>query len=178
MDVTRIYGMGGRARRLSVALAAAAAALLAVVSAPAGSATPSPRRVVARVHGIELIALHTQGTFSGYTTGGLSGGWLAIVDHTPLDPNARITGGSFSLATSLDQLGHPLAARIERGAITMTNPGTSCTNQTFKVTGNLTGVHGYKTGAFSLTLTHFRHDILGTCLSYFATTNGTLTLTP
>jgi hypothetical protein len=165
---------GGRARRLLVALVAAA--LLAVVPAPAGSATASPRRVVAKVHGIELIARHTQGTFSGYTTGGLSGGWLAIVDHTPLDPNARITGGSFSLATSLDQLGHPLTARIERGAITMTNPGTRCTKQTFKVTGNLTGLHGYRTGAFTLTLTHFRHEILGTCLSYFATTNGTLTL--
>jgi hypothetical protein len=175
--VTRIGAWRGvRTRRFLVALAAAA--LLAVVSAQAGSATASPRRVVARVHGIELIALHTQGTFSGYTTGGLSGGWLAIVDHTPLDPNARITGGSFSLATSLDQLGHPLAARIERGAITMTNPGTRCTNQTFKVTGNLTGLHGYRKGAFSLTLTHFRRDILGTCLSYFATTNGTLTLTP
>ena len=167
---------GGRARLLLVIFAAAV--LLAVVSAPAGSATASPRRVVARVHGIELIARHTQGTFSGYASGGLSGGWLAVVNHTPLDPNARITGGSFSLATSLDQLGDPLAARIERGAITMTNPGTRCTNQTFKVTGNLAGLRGYKRGAFSLTLTHFRHDILGTCLSYFATTNGTLTLTP
>ncbi len=175
--MTRIEAWtGGWARRLLVAVAAAA--LLAVVSAPAGSATASPRRVVARVHGIELIARHTQGTFSGYATGGLSGGWLAVVDHTPLDPNARITGGSFSLATSLDQLGHPLAARIERGAITMTNAGRRCTNQTFTVTGNLTGLHGYRTGAFSLTLTHWRHDILGTCLSYFATTDGTLTLTP
>jgi len=156
----------------------AAAALLAVVSATAGSATAAPRRVVARVHGVELIARHTQGTFSGYVTGGLSGGWLAIVNHTPLNPNARITSGTFSLAASLGQFGHPLAARIDRGSIRMTTPGAHCTNQTFMVTGHLTRLDSYSKGAFTLTLTHFRHDILGTCLSYFATVNGTLKLTP
>ena len=124
-----------------------------------------------------MIARHTQGTFAGYTTGGLTGGWLAVVDHTPLNPNARITGGSFSLARSLDQLDHSLEARIESGAIRMTTPGARCTNQTFKVTGRLTRLDGYRAAAFSLTLTHWRHDILGTCVSYFATTTGTLTLT-
>jgi hypothetical protein len=163
-----------RTRRVLAALTATA--LLAILWASAGTATASVRPVVARVHGIELIAKRTQGTFSGYTTGGITGGWLAVVDHTPLDPNARITSGTFSFATSLGQLEHPLAARIERGSITMTTPGAHCTNQTFRVTGHLTRLNGYRTGAFALTLTHFRHDILGTCLSYFATTTGTLTL--
>jgi hypothetical protein len=159
-------------------VALAATVLFAILSAGrAGTAGAGLRRVVARVHGIELIARHTQGTFSGYTTGGLSGGWLAVVHHTPLDPNARITGGSFSFAASLDQLGHPLAARIKRGAIRVTNPGVHCTNQTFTVTGSLGHLDGYRAGAFSLTLTHWRHNIFGACLSYFATTDGTLTLT-
>jgi hypothetical protein len=128
--------------------------------------------VVATVHGIELIAHHTQGTFSGYTTGGLRAGWLATVKHTPLNPNARITGGTFTLATSLNQLDHPLSAEISRGTITNTNPGANCSNQTFKVTGSLAPFNHYRTGTFSLTLTHWRHNLLGICLSYFATTQG------
>jgi hypothetical protein len=163
------------ATRLLIALAAVA--LLAVMTVASAEAAPSGRRVVARVHGIELIARHTQATFSGYATGGLSGGWLAVVDHTPLDPGARITGGKFSFVRSLNQLNHPFATSIERGAITMTNPGAHCTNQTFKVTGDLGHVDAYRTGAFALTLTHWRHSILGACISYFATTDGTLTLT-
>lgn len=160
-------------------VALAALSLIAILPAQAaGTTTASLRPVVVRVHGVEVIARRTQGTFAGYTTGALAGGWLAVVDHTPLDPNARITGGSFSLARSLDQLDHPLTARIERGAIRMTIPGAHCTNQTFEVSGQLTRFAGYRAAAFSLTLTHWRHDILGTCLTYFATTAGTLALTP
>jgi hypothetical protein len=166
----------GKATRALVALTATA--LLAVLSvASTGAANASPRPIIATVHGIELVAEHTQGTFSGYTSGGLTGGWLATVNHTPLDPNARITGGTFTLVTKLDQLEHPLTARIGHGSITMTNPGANCTNQTFTVTGNLTHLTGNRTGSFSLTLTHWRHNLLGTCLSYFATTSGSLTLT-
>ena len=153
-------------------------ALLAVVAiASSGTATASPRPVVASVHGIELIAHHTQGTFGGYTSGGLSAGWLAIVNHTPLNPNAHITGGSFTLITKTSGLNHPITAQINHGTITNTNPGANCTNQTYAVTGTLNHITGNHTGTFSLTLTHWRHNILGTCLAYFATTTGTLTLT-
>jgi hypothetical protein len=156
----------------------AATALAAVLSVTlVDTANAAQRPVVANVHGIELIPLRTRGTFSGYTNGALIGDWLATVNHTPLNPNARITGGTFTLSTSANQLSQPLSARIGTGAIRITNPGANCSNQTYKVSGTLTHLNPYRSGTFSLTLTHWRHTLLGTCLSYFATTTGTLTLT-
>lgn len=153
--------------------------LLAVVAiASSGTAAASPRPVVTSVHGIELVAKHTQGTFSGYTSGGLKAGWLAVVNHTPLNPNAHITGGNFTLITKTSGFDHPITAHINHGTITLTNPGANCTNQTYAVTGSLNHITGNRTGSFALTLTHWRHTILGTCLAYFATTTGTLTLSP
>jgi hypothetical protein len=70
----------------------------------------------------------------------------------------------------------PLTGRFTGGTITTTNPGADCTNQTFKVTGGLAHLNGGGTGVFSVKLTHWRHTVLGVCLSYFATTDGTLTL--
>jgi len=49
-------------------------------------------------------------------------------------------------------------------------------DETFKVAGSLTRLDGYRTGAFSFALTHWRRNIFGSCFSYFATTAGTLTL--
>jgi hypothetical protein len=167
-----------RRQAQTLLLAFVATALAAVLSVSlVDTASAARRPVVATVHGIELIALHTQGTFSGYTDGGLTGDWLATVDHTPLTPNAHITGGSFTLSSGANQQHEPLNARISNGAIRITNPGANCSNQTYKVTGNLTHLNPYRSGTFSLTLTHWRHTLLGSCLSYFATTTGTLTLT-
>jgi hypothetical protein len=128
------------------------------------------------VRGIEIVPQDTQGTFSGYTTGYLTGGWLATVDHTPLQPNATITGGSFTLITRQGGFDHPLTARFTTGTITNTNSGSNCTNQTFRVSGTLAHLDRYRSGRFSVTLTHYRHSILGSCIDYFATVKGILTL--
>ena len=52
------------------------------------------------VKGIEIVPEHTHGTFTGYSTGSPPGDWIAVVKQTPLSPNATITGGTFTLATS------------------------------------------------------------------------------
>jgi hypothetical protein len=167
-----------RRRTLGLAVATVAAvavAVAAVASRPPGAAAAS-RPLVSVVRGIEILPEHTQGTFSGYTTGYLTGGWLATVDHTPLQPNATITGGSFTLITRKGGFDHPLTARFTTGTITNTNSGRNCTNQTFRVNGTLAHLVGFRSGRFSVTLTHYRHSILGSCINYFATVKGTLTL--
>ena len=164
-----------------VVAVAAVAAIVAPAAAAASTASARPS-LVSSALGIEVHATGTQGTFSGLTSGALSGGWYAVVEHTPLHPNARITGGTFTLATRVNGRSTTLKGRFARGSVTNTNPGANCTNQTFKVVGNLVGVGGTGTGAssgtglFAVTLTHHRAEILGSCVTYFATTKGTLTL--
>src|SRR6516225_7293394 len=100
MDVTTGGGWrrGGAVRWfLCVGVTALVATSAAASVATAG---PRARALVSAAHGIELVARHTEGTFSGYTTGDLSGGWVAVVDHTPLSPNARITGGTLTIVTT------------------------------------------------------------------------------
>jgi hypothetical protein len=154
------------------------AALVAVSAAAtrvpvAASAT---RVQVTTVHGIEIVPEHTEGTFTGYSTGSLPGDWVAVVKHTPLSPNATVTGGTLTLVTSQHRKTRTLTGQFSGGTITNTNPGANCTNQTYQVVGNITQFNGNHTGRFSVTLTHYRHSILGACISYFATTTGTLTV--
>jgi hypothetical protein len=163
-----------RATALMVAFAATLLVAVSVVASQSRAATSRP--LVSAVHGIEVAAEHRQGTFTGYTSGGLTGGWLAVVKHTPLVPNATITGGSFTLITSHTLFKRPLAGRFSGGKITNTNPGRHCSDQTFRVVGTLVHFGGNRRGRFAITLTHERHTILGACLTYFATATGTLTL--
>jgi hypothetical protein len=150
--------------------------VLVAVAAASGKSTAASPGLVSTVHGIELVAHQTQGTFSGYTTGNLSGGWVAVVNHTPLQPNAGITGGTLTIVTTHAAFKRPITGLFTSGTITNTNPGANCTNQTFAVIGNLTHFNGNHTARLAVTLTHYRHAILGACTAYFATTNGTLTL--
>jgi hypothetical protein len=57
------------------------------------------------------------------------------------------------------------------------DPGASCTNQRYRVTGALEDVRTSTTsggsGAFAATLTHYRTRIFGTCIAYRATVVGT-----
>jgi hypothetical protein len=155
-----------------------AAAVLVAVSAAvtrAPVAASAIRAQVTAVYGIEIVPEHTEGTFTGYSTGSLPGDWVAVVKHTPLSPNATITGGTFTLVTSQQHTTRTLTGQFNSGAITNTNPGGNCTNQTYQVVGDLTHFNGNHTGRFSVTLTHYRRSILGACISDFATTTGTLT---
>jgi hypothetical protein len=160
-------GWIGLAVALTVAVSAAA------TRPPAAESAPKPQ--LTEVKGIEIVAHHTQGTFTGYSTGRLPGDWVAVVKHTPLSPNATITGGTLTLVTTRKGETRTFTARFTGGSITITNPGANCTNQTFHVVGDLTPFQGGNSGRFAVTLTHYRHSILGTCISYFATTSGTLT---
>jgi hypothetical protein len=153
-----------------------AIALMTVLSATAtgAPAAKSATPQVDDVKGIEILARDTQGTFTGYSTGSLPGDWIAVVKHTPLSPNATITGGTFRLVTSRSNATRTLIGRFTTGTITNTDAGRGCTNQTYRVVGSLAHFGGNRTGRFAVTLTHYRHQLLGSCIAYFATATGTL----
>jgi hypothetical protein len=153
-----------------VAVVVAAAALLAPASAAAATYGDS-------VSGVEIGFTSTQGTFTGVATGMLPGHWTAVVQHTPLSPNATITGGTFRLATILNGSATTITGLFTGGTVTRTNAGLYCTNQTYAVNGVLGSVAGSGTGTFVATLTHYRTRILGACVSYSASVRGAVTLT-
>jgi hypothetical protein len=167
---------------ISFVVAVTAVAAMVIPAASARSAAPARPPVVAGARGIEVFATHTQGTFAGVLSGSLSGSWTAVVEHTQLNPGARITGGTFTLSTTMNGRPRTLRGRFARGSVTNTNPGAGCTNQTFHVVGDIVNVAGAGkgasngTGVFAVTLTHHRARILGSCVAYFATETGTLTL--
>jgi hypothetical protein len=132
------------------------------------------------ITGHEYYFTSTDGRFAGTATGSLPGAWNADVRHTALclscTPTATITGGSFSLATTYTLI----TGRFTGGTVQVINRGADCTNQTFDVDGILGDVGrfgGSGTGRFSVILTHYRHRILGSCISYAASVRGMLTLT-
>ena len=157
---------------IGLAMATLVAVSGAITRVPGAESARKPR--VSSVHGIEINARHTQGTFAGYSTGSLRGDWLAVVKHTPLSPNAVITGGTLTLVTATQHTSRTVRGHFNGGTITNVDPGSGCTNQTYRVAGNLTDFDGNGTGRFTVTLTHYRHAILGACLSYFAAVTGTL----
>jgi hypothetical protein len=109
-------GWVGLAVAVLVALSAAVTRVPVAVSAT--------RAQVTTVHGIEIVPEHTEGTFTGYSTGSLPGDWVAVVKHTPLSPNATITGGTLTLATRQRHKTRTLTGQFSSGTITNTNqPG-------------------------------------------------------
>ena len=156
-------------------------ALAVFVLCTAGSAAAAQSYADA-ISGHEYFFTSTDGKFAGSASGSLSGHWNADVQHTPLcgscTPTATITGGSFQLLHGLSTL---ITGDFTGGSVQVTNPGAGCTNQTFAVNGVLGSVgpwySGNGGGLFSVTLTHYRVSILGSCISYAASVAGTLTLT-
>jgi len=165
-------------QRLIILLAATLALL---VAAPTAIAAQSYSDTVS---GYEYAFTSTDGKFAGSASGSLPGAWNADVQHTPLclscTPTATITGGSFSLATRHNGVPALVSGDFVGGTVQVTNPGASCTNQTFRVNGILGNVGrwsaGSGSGTFNVTLTHYRHSIFGRCVSYAASVRGTLTL--
>jgi hypothetical protein len=159
-------------RSVVVAIVVALSAL--VVPAAASAATDT-------VAGTEIAFTSTRATFVGRANGDIPGYWRATVDHTPLSPNATITGGSFTLlTTSLQTI---VGTFDNGGAVVRTNPGLGCTNQTYNVSDTLSNVGvggpGTGTGSFFVVLTHKRTFVpfIG-CVTYAGTVAGTLTLSP
>jgi hypothetical protein len=136
------------------------------------------------ISGHEYYFTSTDGKFAGSASGALPGDWNADVQHTKLclscTPTARITGGSFALATTLNRVPTLISGSFRGGTIQVTNRGAGCTNQTFAVNGILADVgpwySGHGTGTFSATLTHYRTPILGSCVTYGASVTGTIIL--
>jgi hypothetical protein len=166
--------MKGLIRMRSILVVMAAILGLVVFPAAAAAATYNDTAV-----GAEIAATSTQGTFVGNATGDLPGAWRAVVQHTPLSPNATITGGSFRLVTTSLQL--VVGTFNAGGTVTQLNPGAGCTDQTYLVQDPLSNVGvggpGSGSGTFQILLTHFRANFpfIG-CRTYSATVQGTLSL--
>lgn len=164
------------------AVAATFALAIAFWPAPAAAATT----YADSLSGVEYWASSTQGRFTGRASGQLPGVWNATVNHTVLSlastPTARITGGTFELATSIGGLPTLVTGTfLPGGTVNVINPGTGCTNQTFAVRGPLGNVglwySGTGTGAFAVTLTHYRLRVFGSCITYSASVVGSLAVT-
>jgi len=153
---------------------AAALAVPAAVSAASSSYA---------VSGLEIAATSTQGTFVGTGTG--SGGdrlaWRAVVEHTQLslDPAspAVITGGTLTGVTYGSGSLATLTGAFTGGTVTYDTSRSSpasCSTQVFEVDGDLALSTG--PGSFEATLTHYRLNLLGRCITIGASVIGTLTL--
>ena len=118
--------------------------------------------------------------FGGIASGALPGAWSVTVDHTPLGTAAAITGGAFHLATRRDGTLTVLTGDFTRGTVRQLSGFTGCASQRYAVTGVLgdvdPGSAGRGTGTFAATLTHFRTEIFGHCVTYSATVSGSLSL--
>jgi hypothetical protein len=159
----------------------AVTALTLVVPAPsAATATYSDT-----ISGHEYYATSTEGRFAGSASAALPGYWDADVVHDPLciscPTTANITGGSFSLATTLNGIYTVVSGNFTGGTVQVTDPGAGCTNQLFTVSGSLGSVGpwggGSGNGSFAATLKHYRHLVFGTCVTYAASLTGSLSLT-
>src|SRR5919204_904944 len=128
------------------------------------------------ISGHEYYFTSTDGRFAGTAFGTLPGSWNADVRHTPLclscSPTATITGGSFALATTHNGSLAVASGTFVGGTVQVMNVGSNCTEQTFAVRGILGSVGwwfgGSGTGTFSVTLTHYRRSLFGSCVTYGA----------
>jgi hypothetical protein len=155
----------------------AAAAALCTGPAAAMAATTSADSI----SGLEYAATPAQGRFAGIASGALPGAWSVTVDHTPLGTSAAITGGDFHLATRLDGTLTVLTGHFTGGTVMQLSGFAGCTSQRYAVTGVLgavgPGPAGRGTGTFAATLTHYRTEIFGLCVTYSASVSGSLSLT-
>lgn len=136
-------------------------------------------------NGYEYYFTSTDAKFAGSASGALPGSWNADVRHTALclscTPTATITGGSFSLAITLEGSSALVTGAFTAGTIQVTNVGSNCSNRTFDIEGMLGHVGPWYSdagsGSLSATLTHHRHWVFGTCVTYAASVTGTIALT-
>ena len=138
-------------------------AVAALVLATQSSATTVYKDTLS---GTEVLPVSsTLGTFVGVATGGLPASWRVQIAHQPLatGPTVLITGGTFSLLTLA---GHRISGQVNDGSVTVTNRGSRCTDQTYRV------VASFSSGSFDGTLTHHRRSIFGRCILYSATIRG------
>ena len=151
---------------------------------PADAKRPNAATYSDGVTGIETYATSSEGRFAGAAAGDLPGVWQAVVIHVPLSGAipVAITGGSFSITTVLDGSAVTVSGSVTGGTVVQVSGLSGCTNQQFQVSGALSsvGVNGQRqrgTGAFGITLTHYRTSVFGYCLTYSASVVGTVSMT-
>lgn len=163
--------------------AAVVAAALVVAGVVPATAVPASSRSDA-ISGYEYWATSTDGRFAGTASGALPGGWRVDVRHTALclrcAPTATITGGRFSLLTVVHKIPRLVTGSFTGGAVQVVNRGARCTDQTFTINGILSKVGSWSggngNGTFAVTLTHYRRSAFGSCITYGASVDGTLSL--
>lgn len=166
-------------RFLAVAFVSAAALVL-----PA-AASAAPASTSFTVTGFEYAFTQTIGFFAGNAIGndGDRGAWNTYVEHDPLGSTPTfVNGGSFWMATRSPTGTYDWVTGtfVFHGGTITADPttGANCTNQRYLVTGMLehvaTSTTSGGTGAFSVTLTHYRASLFGRCLIYSASVAGTV----
>src|SRR5919108_5094349 len=119
--------------------------VIAALAVPT-AASAAPASTSFAVVGYEYGFTQTVGSFAGNASGnaGDTGLWNATVQHDPLGSvPTYIDGGSFAMTTSGP--GHPFDFVTGQfvyhgGTITVLDPGANCTNQGYRVAGNLDDV--------------------------------------
>jgi hypothetical protein len=155
-------------------------ALGALVLPAAASSAPASTSFA--IVGYEYAFTSTVGSFAG-SGKGVAGGtayWNATVNHDRLGSNPTyVNGGPFAMTvrgpgSSVDAVVGTFTHH--GGKITTLDRGASCTNQKYLVVDTLRGVATTTTsggyGTFRVTLTHYRHRILGHCVAYKARVAG------
>ena len=159
---------------------------LAAVALPA-AASSAPVSTSFKIIGYEYAFTSTVGSFAGNGSGNAGGTayWNATVKHDRLgsDP-IYVNGGSFAMAirgpgSSVDAV---VGTFTHHGGKIMTlDRGANCTNQKYLVADTLKAVSTPKSsngsGNFMVTLTHYRHRLLGRCVAYKARVSGTVSFT-
>jgi hypothetical protein len=159
---------------------------LAAVALPA-AASSAPVSTSFKIVGYEYAFTSTVGSFAGNGSGDAGGTayWNATVKHDRLGSVPTfVNGGSFAMA--IRGHGSSVGAVVgtfahHGGKITSLDPGANCTNQKYLVVDTLKAVSTPTTlngkGNFSVTLTHYRHRLLGRCVAYKARVSGTVSFT-
>jgi hypothetical protein len=158
---------------------------LAAVALPA-AASSTPASTSFKIVGYEYAFTSTVGSFAGNGSGDAGGTayWNATVKHDRLGSDPTYVNGSFAMAirgpgSSVDAVVGTFAHR--GGKITTLDRGANCTNQKYLVADRLKAVSTPTTsngsGNFTLTLTHYRHRLLGRCLAHKARVSGKVSFT-
>jgi hypothetical protein len=159
---------------------------LAAVALPA-AASSAPVSTSFKIVGYEYAFTSTVGSFAGSGSGDAGGTayWNATVKHDPLGSvPTYVNGGSFAMTvrgpgSSIDAVVGTFTRH--GGKITTLDRGANCTNQKYLVADTLKAVSTPSTsngaGNFRVTLTHYRHRLLGRCVAYKARVSGTVSFT-
>jgi hypothetical protein len=169
---------------MKVARALRVVPIALLAAALPGAASSAPLSTSFKIVGYEYAFTSTVGSFAGNGTGNAGGTayWNATVKHDRLGSvPTYVNGGSFAMA--IRGPGTLVGAVVgtfthHGGRITTLDRGANCTNQKYLVADALKAVStpttSNGTGNFSVTLTHYRHRLLGHCVAYKARVVGTV----